>query len=1068
MSVTTATTKLLEPVLQLAQHYRLDQDQILSSASLSQAELSKPGARFPTSGYGQILQMLAEATENPRIALSLGEATQPRMLGSIGFLMATADTLGKAYQALIDYLPLLLEGAIIQMEQTVDGTRFSLELNDPELQPVEYLMACLINWPRWLTGHQIPVRNVQLEFPQPNSLLPYQQFFAAEVEFDAPRNQLLFASDYLSLSCLDANPEMHQLHREFADSLLSKSAQQSALPAQTRNLIRSQLAEGSGCVRREQIAESVGLSLRTLQRKLGLLGTNFQDIYDQTRRETCLQLIQRGQISFGEIAFQLGFSNQSAFQKAFKRWMGVAPSQYRQQIKPEAFIETTALPGQKSTNNDWLHDRDSKLRIQKIEERIGQLTNFTLELLEWAALFGEQFSLIELGKVTNNPVARLAIHLWPAEQLGLIDPGPISAAGGENNAVTHSTDEQSGYSFSHPEIRSALYQRLNETEKCKLHRQCGLLLLEELSDDFTLKQITTVLLHLNRAHQQADAAEKKQLRRLNIRAAALAQSEQSFASASRYLSNAYRLLRRDQFKKKSQLLLQRARLHLLAGEIKLAEQCLLQLPVGHIDTLDRAGAALITAEICLHRDQQALGLNHLLENLTLLDPALPEEDNQQLLLLLSQHHEISERLGEQIIPPLSSLQSPADLLRLQLLEQISLIARQQSKPLLAACAIGRMTKISLAEGRSPLTPFAFVSYAWVASWFCADFRLAQRFSVQGMQLANQFGGLMTRASIGSDLSAAEVLSPSLIDSVEPAPDNTSTEENPAQITIATSAALLQCSQVQHWFAPIHSTREQLQHVAALSQKHGQWLIQGECYLLQHQISLLTTPSLSEQLNLCREHYEQMIKQQQTRQAAQLRDSSLLLMQQLCGEQPLPDKVEYAHGWQAVSTILAAFLLDQQSLWPDLYRWEAQLENELAGYFCVSEALFCTAMMRLILAQQQHSLMHRRRMEVEQIESRFELWAKHCPENFSTQRLLLQAEKARLLNHNPAPLYEQAIINAEQHGFSHHRALCYERYGDYLQSQNQPALAQFCLIKSRDLYYQWGALAKTEQLECLIS
>ena len=1064
MSVTTATTKLLEPVLQLAQHYRLDQDQILSSASLSQAELSKPGARFPTSGYGQILQMLAEATENPRIALSLGEATQPRMLGSIGFLMATADSLGKAYQALIDYLPLLFEGAIIQMEQTVDGTLFSLELNDPELPPVEYLMACLINWPRWLTGHQIPVRHVQLEFPQPDSLLPYQQFFAAEVEFDAPRNQLLFASDYLSLGCLDANPEMHQLHREFADSLLSKSAQQSALPAQTRNLIRSQLAEGSGCVRREQIAESVGLSLRTLQRKLGLLGTNFQDIYDQTRRETCLQLIQRGQLSFGEIAFQLGFSNQSAFQKAFKRWMGVAPSQYRQQIKPEAFIETTPQSGQTSTHNDWLHDRDSKLRIQKIEDRIAQLSSFTLELLEWAALFGEQFSLVELGKVTSNPVARLAIHLWPAEQLGLIEPRTISSAtAADNHPVSHATDEQTGYCFSHPEIRSAIYQRLNETEKGHLHYQCGLLLLEELADHFTLKQISTVLLHLNRAHQYLDAGEKKRLRHLNIRAAALSRSEHSFASASRYLSNAYRLLRRDQFKKRCQLLLQRASLHLLAGEIKLAEQCLLQLPAGQTDTLDKVGAALITADICLYRDQPVAALNHLLESLSLLDPALPEEDNQQLLLLLSQHDEISERLGQQVIPALASLQSPEDLLRLQLLEQISLIARQQSKPLLAACAIGRMTKISLLQGRSPLTPFAFVSYAWVASWFCADVRLAQRFSVQGMQLANQFGGLMAGISDGAELNAPGMISTGL----EPETDHPSTV-NPAQVTIATSAALLQYSQVQHWFAPVHSSREPLQHVAALAQKHGQWLIQGECFLLQHQISLLTTASLSEQQHLCRQHYEQMLKQQQTRQAAQLKDSSLQLMEQLSGEQPLPEQVEYQHGWQAFSTILAAFLLDQQHLWPDLYHWEAPLENELAGYFCVSEALFCTAMMRLILAQQQHSLLHRRRLEVEQIESRFELWATHCPENFSTQHHLLQAEKARLLNQNPSPLYEQAIVSAEKHSFSHHRALCYERYGDYLQSQNQHTLAQFCLTKSRDLYHQWGALAKTEQLNGLIS
>lgn len=1042
MSVTTASAKLLEPVLQLIQHFRLDQAQILDIAALTSAELAKPDARFPTSAYGQILQALAQATDNPRIALNLGEATQPRMLGSIGFLMSSAETLGKAYQALTDYLPVLLEGALIQMEQTVDGTLLSLELNDPELPPVEYLLACMINWPRRLTGHQVPVRLVQLAFPEPENPLPYQQFFAAEVRFDAPRNQLLFASDYLALGCLDANPEMHQLHREFADSLLSKSAQQSALTAQTRNLIRRQLAEGQGCVRREQIAEAVGLSLRTLQRKLGQLGTNFQDIYDQTRREVCLQLIQQGRLSFGEITFQLGFSNQSAFQKAFKRWMGVAPSHYRQQIKPLAVIETSSLTTSANSQTKWLEESNHRLRSKRIEQRIDQLSRFTLELLEWAALLGEQFNLTELEQMTQHQVARLAIHLWPAEQLGLIDLGSASTADRPHpHRDLGSPDGQSPCRFSHPEIRSAIYQRLNEAEKCQLHHQCGSTLLARIPADFTLEQITPALLHLNRAYQQTNPKQKKQLRRLNIRAATLAQHEQQFGSASRYLSNAYRLLRGDQYKKKHQLLLQRAKLHLLAGEVVLANQCLQQLPNDKVQPVARIKSALMSAEICLHRDQYSQALNHLQESLKqLTDTPLPDNENEQLLLLLSQHQAISELIGERLIPPLTPLTDETDQLQLQLLEKISLIARRQGQPLLAACAIGLMTTLSLQQGRSHLTAFAFVSYAWVASWFCADVRLAQMFSVQGIQLAHEFGGLIATTAL---------------------PSNTEPDTD-----IATHAALIQSSQVQHWFTPLRQTKEPLQQIDSLAEKHGHWLVQSESRLLQHQLSILTSRSLTEQLSLCRQHYQQMLTQQQSHQAARLQASSLLLMEQLSGQKPLPQQLDYQHGWQGFSSIMAAFLLNQQHLWPDLYAWEARLENDLPGYFCVSEALFCTAMMRLMLAQQQQALLPRRRIEVEQIESRFELWATHCPENFNTQRLLLQAEKARLLDQDPYPLFEQAITCAEQHGVNYHSALCYERYGAFLQTQQQQRLAQFCRDKSRDIYAQWGAQAKVEQLNQL--
>ncbi|MDO6562035.1 AraC family transcriptional regulator ligand-binding domain-containing protein [Amphritea sp. 1_MG-2023] len=1040
MPVTTASTKLLEPIFQLLQHFRLDQAQILDLAALTAEELTKPDARFPTAAYAQILQTLTQATNNPRIALNLGEATQPRMLGSIGFLMSSAETLGKAYQALSDYLPILLEGALIQMEQTVDGTVLSLELNDPKLHPVEYLLACITNWPRRLTGHQVPVRLVQLSFPEPENPLPYQQFFAAEVRFDAPRNQVLFANDYLSLSCLDANADMHQLHRAFADSLLSKSAQQSALTAQTRNLIRRQLAEGQGCIRREQVAEALGLSLRTLQRKLGLQETNFQDIYDQTRREVCLQLIQQGQLSFGEIAFQLGFSNQSAFQKAFKRWMGTAPSHYRQQIKPLTVIETSALQADEPHKTAWLEEINHRQRNKRIEQRIQQLSRFTLELLEWAALLGEAFKLQELEQVTQHQVARLAIHLWPAEQRGLIDIG-VNATADSVNHELNSNDEQTLCRFCHAEIRRSLYQRLSESEKCQRHHRCGMIMLARIPQTFNLAQITPALLHLNRAYQQTDQKQKTQLRQLNIKAALLAEATQQFSDASRYLSNAYRLLRTEQYKKKHQLLRKRATLHLLAGEVRLADQCMQQLPSNN-NPVEQVKAALINTEICLHRDQYPRARLYLQDSLRLIsDDALPENENDQLMRLLAQHSQINAFIDASRLPPLTPLRAQKSLLQLQLLEQISVIARQQGQPLLAACAIGQMTMISLQQGRCSLTAYAFVSYAWVASWFCADVRLAQIFSVQGMQLANEFGGLIATTI--------------------PLPSNIEPHTN-----IATHAALIQSSQVQHWFTPLRHTKELLLHIDSLTEKHGHWWVQSESRLLQHQLAVLTSHSLTEQLTLCRQHYQQMMTQQQPHQATRLQTSSLLLMEQLSGQKPLPQQLDYQHGWQGVSSIMTAFLLNQQHLWPDLYAWEARLENDLPGYFCVSEALFCTAMMRLILAQQQQALLPRRRVEVEQIESRFELWATHCPENFATQRLLLQAEKACLLNQDPYPLFERAISCAEQHGVNYHSALCYERYGAFLQTQQQHRLAQFCREKSRDIYAHWGASAKVALLDQL--
>lgn len=1056
MPVTTVSAKLLEPVLQLARHFRQHsgQDlhhQILECAALSEQEFTKPGARFPASRYPVVLETLARASDNPLIALNLGEATHPRMLGSIGFLMSTAGTLAQAYQALIDYLPLLFEGAVLEMEQTTEGTQLTLELNQNDQRAVEYFLACLINWPRWLTGHQVPARYVHLALPEPINTQPYQQFFAAEVEFGAPRNQLLLASDYLSLSCLDANHEMHQLHREFADSLLSKTAQQNALTAQTRNLIRQQLAEGGGCVRREQIADTVGLSLRTLQRKLGLLGTSFQNIYDQTRREVCLQLIQRGQMSFGEIAFQLGFSNQSAFQKAFKRWMAIAPSEYRQKISPET-IDSLPLQVPQTQDTGWL---SSDNRDQVLTQRLAGLSLFSRELLDWAAIAGQQFDLNQLALVTGNPLARLAIHFWPAEQADLI-------------LQISKDDDKTRYRFADKQLWQYFIKQLSQRDKNRLHRSYGEALLKQLPAKPDLEQLTAALSHLNpvpgqnqnqtsdndkdlQPHVKPDLAE--QLLPLNIRATTLARQQQNYVSASQYANAAFLLAQSQQPELTHQLLLQSADLQLLSGNIDLAEETLKQLPEKNINAADAAACALITARIYQHRGLYQKALQHLLEQLPLLDHALPEQSTEQLALLLSQLSFISERFSAQSLSGMAELTDKELQIRLQLLEQISLLARQQSQPLLAACAIGRMTELSLRDGRTPLTAFAFVSYAWVASWFCADFSLAQTFSAQGMQLANQFGGLTAH------------FDPAAVPTAQSEPQNESQSKIPGdnQADIATSAALLHSSQVQHWFAPLQTVQKQLQQIDQLSGSKGQWLLQSECQLLKAQLALFSSTPLAQQQTDLQQQHLQLCQQQQLHQAQRLQSSALDLIGQLQGELPSPEQVSYQHGWQAASTIVAALLLDQQQLWPELYQWEAPLENELAGYFCVSEALFCTALMRLIQAQQQGALSRRRQRQVEQLESRLEIWSRHCPANFNCQLLLLQAEQARLQNRSPAELFEQALTAAELQGFSFHQALVYERYADFLNAQGQQRLALFCLGEAISFYRQWGADGKVKQL-----
>lgn len=1092
MPIATASSKLLEPILQLASHYDSGADgesdslrhQILSAASLSDTDFTRPDARFPADHFSSVLSRLAEASGNPHITLRLAEATQPRMLGSIGFLISTSETLGQALHILEDYLPILFQGAQLELHQ--DGQDMQLQLlfeaESVEQNVVEYFLACLLNWPRWLTGRQIPVSAVEMAFPQPESLTTYRQFFAAEVSFKAERHCIHLPASYLTLPCVDANREMHQLHKEFADSLLSKTGEKKALTAQIRSLIRQQLLTQGEAIRREQIAQQLGLSLRTLQRKLGELETNFQTLYDQTRQELCLQLIQRGQLSFGEIAFQLGFSNQSAFQKAFKRWMGMAPSQYRQQLSPTAVtadsLPQTVNPSEMARTLDIGHSAtadnlpslasDTESVIQQLPHKLEKLNPFGLKTLYRAAVYGECFNLQHLADITSDPLARLMIHLWPAEQEGLIKALPDQL-------------EAIEFCFNSAEIQAYLYQQLSDGKRAQYHAQLGQVLFDALPEIPALQPISKVLYHLNQglsyfnqcaysdhaisSYIHFQTISPLQLYQLNRQAASLAQQQHQYSLALEYLQQAQGLLSLNQeslpiSEEHSALQLYKGQLHLKLSQLEQAETCIQTLATEKLNSMQQGQLSLLQARIYQYHNQYSEALSVLL----LQHPQLSGEDKEQLVFLLQTLERI-QSLRQQTANIDTDHTAPhtaagdtieKNIIRQAQLEQISLLAQQQAQPLLSACAISQMTLSSLRLPDNEFSGFAFIGYSWVASWFCGDYELAQHFLQRGLQQANTDHSL---ANTDAAFSSQELIDKRALSSI--------------------SANLRHCSQIQHWLEPLPQVLKQLKQIANHSKKAGDELIQSEQRVLMHQVALITHDQpLNKALQRCEKHYQQMLPLQPF-QAQRLKESSIQLIHYLQGKALLPTQAHYHNAWQATGLIQAALLLNKQTLWPELYQWQARLENELPGYFIISETLFCTGMMRLIQSQQEQQLSRRRQRIIEQIESRFELWAQHCPENFSGQLALLKAEKASLQQQritadsypaqtldtvsDTAALYEQALADLEQQSRPYHKALAYERYGHYLQATQQPRLARFCHDEARRLYQSWGANAKVRQL-----
>jgi AraC-like DNA-binding protein len=156
----------------------------------------------------------------------------------------------------------------------------------------------------------------------------------APVRYGGAQLELAFRSEVAALPLSTANPSLHNVVAAHAEAALSRLLREktpevdpSALIAEVRAAVVARLEAGDANL--PDVAEAVGLSARTLQRRLSEAGTSLRELVDEARREAALQELERDDVSITEVAFLLGFSETSAFDRAFRRWTGKAPAEYR-------------------------------------------------------------------------------------------------------------------------------------------------------------------------------------------------------------------------------------------------------------------------------------------------------------------------------------------------------------------------------------------------------------------------------------------------------------------------------------------------------------------------------------------------------------------------------------------------------------------------------------------------------------------------------------------------------------------------------------------------------------------
>jgi AraC-like DNA-binding protein len=307
---------------------------IKSQALFEKADIPYPGQsgateRVETRKVSALVRLAVAATADPCFGLQLVPYLHAANFQALGYSLFSSSNLNEFCIRLVRFFRLVSQSSQHYLEEGEDGYKLTFEITNPEVceETIDAWMATLVHFCRSIYRPDFAPQRVDLMRPQPEyKAEQFGKFFNAPVNFGARENAIYFSKDDMFVPLPSANRELARLNDEVIIAHLARLDRNDVVRRVEASII--QLLPTGDCSR-DAVANGLNMSPRSLLNKLEQRNTSYKEVMENLRTALALQYMEQPNMPITEITFLLGFSDSSSFSRAFRRWTGKSPSDYR-------------------------------------------------------------------------------------------------------------------------------------------------------------------------------------------------------------------------------------------------------------------------------------------------------------------------------------------------------------------------------------------------------------------------------------------------------------------------------------------------------------------------------------------------------------------------------------------------------------------------------------------------------------------------------------------------------------------------------------------------------------------